>query len=67
MRFVRGSQMSAFRIAVPVSDVKRSRDFYGLMLSMQAAKPVPSRPYFDCDDFILAVGSTAGGRRQVQR
>jgi catechol 2,3-dioxygenase-like lactoylglutathione lyase family enzyme len=44
-----------FRIAIPASDIERSRDFYEAVLSMAADDTVPSRLYFHCGDVILAV------------
>jgi catechol 2,3-dioxygenase-like lactoylglutathione lyase family enzyme len=47
--------MRAFRIAVPASDLDRSRAFYELVLAIDADDTVPSRLYFHCDGFILAL------------
>lgn len=47
--------MRAFRIAVPASDLNRSRMFYERTLSVQADDTVPSRLYFHCDGFIVAL------------
>lgn len=47
--------MRAFRLAVPASELNRSREFYERILSMQADDTVPSRLYFHCDGFILAL------------
>ena len=47
--------MRIFRIAIPASDIERSRDFYEAVLSMAADDTVPSRLYFHCGDLILAV------------
>lgn len=47
--------MRAFRIAVPASDIDRSRQFYERTLGIDADDTVPSRLYFHCDGFILAV------------
>ena len=47
--------MRAFRIAVPASDLDRSRAFYERVLGMDADDTVPSRLYFHCGDFIVAV------------
>jgi catechol 2,3-dioxygenase-like lactoylglutathione lyase family enzyme len=44
-----------FRIAIPASDIERSRDFYEAVLSMAGDDTVPSRLYFHCGDVILAV------------
>lgn len=47
--------MRAFRIAVPASDINRSREFYERVLGMEADDTVPSRLYFHCDGFIIAL------------
>ena len=47
--------MRIFRIAIPASDIERSREFYETVLSMAADDTVPSRLYFHCGDVILAV------------
>lgn len=47
--------MRAFRIAVPVSDVERSRSFYEQVLDIEADDTVPSRLYFHCGGFIVAI------------
>ena len=47
--------MRAFRIAVPASDINRSREFYERTLGMEADDTVPSRLYFHCDGFIVAL------------
>lgn len=47
--------MRAFRIAVPASDIKRSREFYERTLGIEADDTVPSRLYFHCDGFIVAL------------
>jgi predicted enzyme related to lactoylglutathione lyase len=44
-----------YRIAIPASDIERSREFYEAMLSMAADDTVPSRLYFHCGDVILAL------------
>jgi catechol 2,3-dioxygenase-like lactoylglutathione lyase family enzyme len=44
-----------FRIAIPASDIERSREFYQTVLSMAGDDTVPSRLYFHCGDVILAV------------
>jgi uncharacterized glyoxalase superfamily protein PhnB len=55
--------VQAFRIAVPASDLGRSRAFYEHVLGMEADETVGSRLYFHCGDFIVAVvdRSTADG------
>ena len=47
--------MHIFRIAIPASDIDRSREFYEKVLSMEADDTVPSRLYFHCGDVILAL------------
>ena len=47
--------MRIFRIAIPASDIERSREFYETVLSIAADDTVPSRIYFHCGDVILAV------------
>jgi predicted enzyme related to lactoylglutathione lyase len=44
-----------FRIAVPASDIGRSRSFYETVLGIVADDTVPSRLYFHCGDVIVAV------------
>jgi catechol 2,3-dioxygenase-like lactoylglutathione lyase family enzyme len=53
--------MRAFRLAVPASDLDRSRAFYERVLGMAADDTVPTRLYFHCGDLIVALvdGSTA--------
>lgn len=47
--------MRAFRIALPASDLGRSRAFYEDVLGVPADDTVPSRLYFHGGDFIVAV------------
>ncbi len=47
--------MRAFRIAVPASDLDRSRAFYERVLGMEADGTVPSRLYLHCGDVIVAL------------
>ena len=47
--------MRVFRVAVPASDIQRSRRFYEDVLALEADDTVPSRLYFHCGDVILAV------------
>jgi len=49
------SGMRAFRIAIPVSDINRSRAFYEHLLDCPADDTVPSRLYFHGGGFIVAV------------
>jgi catechol 2,3-dioxygenase-like lactoylglutathione lyase family enzyme len=53
----------AYRLALPASDLARSRAFYEEVLGMPADDTVPSRVYFHCDGFIVAViDRSADGR-----
>ena len=47
--------MRVFRVAVPASDIERSRRFYEAVLQLDADDTVPSRLYFHCGEVILAV------------
>ena len=47
--------MRPFRIAVPASDLDRSRAFYERVLELEADDTVPSRLYLHCDGFIVAL------------
>ena len=47
--------MRVFRIAVPASEIARSRAFYEAVLGVDADDTVPSRLYFHCGDVIVAV------------
>ena len=47
--------MKVFRIAIPVSDISSSRDFYERLLEVDADDTVPSRIYFHLGDVILAI------------
>ena len=47
--------MRAFRIAVPVSDLASARAFFQHVLQIEADDTVPSRLYFHCGGFIVAV------------
>ncbi|HUF32555.1 MAG TPA: beta-N-acetylglucosaminidase domain-containing protein [Acidimicrobiales bacterium] len=49
------SPMRAFRIALPASDLDRSRAFYERVLGIDADDTVPSRLYFHCEGFIVAL------------
>ena len=53
--------MRAFRIAVPASDLERSRRFYEHLLGLDADDTVPTRLYFHCGDFIVAVVDASAG------
>lgn len=47
--------MRAFRIAVPCTDLDRSRAFFEHVLDLEADDTVPSRLYFHCGGFIVAL------------
>jgi predicted enzyme related to lactoylglutathione lyase len=47
--------MRVFRIAIPASQVGPSREFYEVLLGVDADDTVPSRLYFHCGDVIVAV------------
>jgi catechol 2,3-dioxygenase-like lactoylglutathione lyase family enzyme len=42
--------MRVFRIAIPASQIERSRAFYEGVLALEADDTVPSRLYFHCGD-----------------
>jgi predicted enzyme related to lactoylglutathione lyase len=47
--------MKVFRIAIPVSDISLSCEFYERLLGVDADDTVPRRIYFHCEDVILAI------------
>jgi predicted enzyme related to lactoylglutathione lyase len=47
--------MRVFRIAVPASQIARSRAFYESVLALEADDTVPSRLYFHCGEVIVAL------------
>ena len=47
--------MRVFRIAIPASQIERSRVFYEQVLGLGADDTVPSRLYFHCGDVIVAL------------
>ena len=47
--------MRVFRIAIPVSRIAVSREFYETLLGIEVDDTVPSRLYFHCGDVILAL------------
>jgi len=47
--------MHLFRIAIPASQIDRSRRFYETVLGLEADDTVPSRLYFHCGGVIVAV------------
>jgi catechol 2,3-dioxygenase-like lactoylglutathione lyase family enzyme len=52
--------MRAYRLAIPVSDLARSRAFYEQVLGVAVDETVPSRLYFHCGDFIVALLDRTG-------
>jgi predicted enzyme related to lactoylglutathione lyase len=44
-----------FRIAVPTTNIVRSRSFYETVIGIDADDTVPSRLYFHCEDVIVAL------------
>ena len=50
-----GLAVRAYRLAVPVSDVRRSIEFYEAVLGLEADETVPTRVYFHCGGFIVAL------------
>jgi catechol 2,3-dioxygenase-like lactoylglutathione lyase family enzyme len=55
-----------FRIAIPVSGIDASRDFYETVLGIAVDDTVPSRLYFHCGDVILAlIDWTVEGREDL--
>ena len=47
--------MACVRLAIPASQIERSRAFYELLLGLEADDTVPSRLYFHCNDVIVAL------------
>ena len=47
--------MRVFRLAIPASQIDRSRDFYEHVLGIDADDTVPSRLYLHCGDVIVAL------------
>jgi predicted enzyme related to lactoylglutathione lyase len=47
--------MRVFRIAIPATQIDRSRAFYEVVLGVEADDTVPSRVYFHCGGVIVAV------------
>ena len=47
--------MRIFRIAIPASQIERSRAFYEQLLGLAADDTVPSRLYFHCGEVIMAL------------
>jgi len=56
-----------FRIAIPASQIDRSRAFYETVLGIEVDATVPSRLYFHCGDVIVAVIDwTVEGRSEMR-
>jgi len=56
-----------FRIAIPASQIDRSRAFYEHVLALDADDTVPSRLYFHCGEVIVAlIDWTVEGRSELQ-
>jgi predicted enzyme related to lactoylglutathione lyase len=49
-----------FRIAIPASQIERSRAFYEQILAVAADDTVPSRLYFHCGGVIVALIDRSG-------
>jgi predicted enzyme related to lactoylglutathione lyase len=47
--------MRVFRIAIPASQIERSRAFYESVFALGADETVPTRLYFHCGDVIVAL------------
>ena len=59
--------MRVFRIAIPASQIDRSRAFYEHVLGLDADDTVPSRLYFHCGEVIVAlIDWTVEGRADLQ-
>ena len=59
--------MRVFRIAIPASQIDRSRAFYEHLLGLDADDTVPSRLYFHCGDVIVAlIDWTVEGRTDLK-
>jgi predicted enzyme related to lactoylglutathione lyase len=55
-----------FRIAIPASQIDRSRAFYEAVLGIEVDATVPSRLYFHCGDVIVAlIDWTVEGRSEL--
>jgi predicted enzyme related to lactoylglutathione lyase len=56
-----------FRIAIPASQIDRSRAFYEAVLGIDVDATVPSRLYFHCGDVIVAlIDWTVEGRSELR-
>jgi predicted enzyme related to lactoylglutathione lyase len=43
-----------YRVILPVTDISRAEQFYGLLLGLEGERVSPGRHYFDCGGTILA-------------
>jgi predicted enzyme related to lactoylglutathione lyase len=60
-------RVRVFRIAIPASQITRSRVFYERVLAVDADDTVPSRLYFHCGEVIVAlIDWTVEGRGPFQ-
>jgi catechol 2,3-dioxygenase-like lactoylglutathione lyase family enzyme len=61
------ARVRVFRIAIPASQIERSRAFYEQVLGLDADDTVPSRIYFHCGDVIVAlIDWTVEGRTDLK-
>lgn len=59
--------MRVFRIAIPVSQIDHSREFYEQVLGLDVDDTVPRRLYFHCGDVIVAlIDWTVDNRTELQ-
>jgi predicted enzyme related to lactoylglutathione lyase len=62
-----GTGPRVFRIAIPASQIDRSRTFYEAVLGIEVDATVPSRLYFHCGDVIVAlIDWTVEGRSELR-
>ena len=54
--------MRVFRVAIPATDLGRSRDFYERVLGMEVDDTVPTRLYLHCGEVIVALIDRRGER-----
>jgi predicted enzyme related to lactoylglutathione lyase len=43
-----------FRVILPVTDIEKAKNFYGLVLGIPGERVSPGRHYFDCAGTVLA-------------
>src|SRR5207244_67109 len=61
------ARLRVFRIAIPASQIDRSRAFYERVLGLDADDTVPSRLYFHCGEVIVAlIDWTVEGRTDLK-